>query len=372
MSSQSEALRIERLEQFAQELRAFGRVRLRAADLWAAFGRAFPARPPGVERAWLLAALEEAERRGIVRLPPPRSTRWDRSAEPYIPAGADLVREGSANIAAEWRTFPWVPELSWVPDLARLSTDQADFLRRAHEGIVRGRFLEPAPLRHRSLQLTGDEKRLERLMKTALFGEGRLSLELIGAYREVSPLAWESVHQDGGRVLVLENAGPFTVARSVLASLGDPPYDIVAYGAGSGFTQSVAHLATIGRAIEVIHYVGDLDAPGLSIATGAAATAAEAGLPKPSSAPGLHAAMISAAAKMGHPDGWLHEEAGDMSRFGDDLAFLPAEIRATAGRVIRAGRRIPEEVLGPEIIREAWTRNSDLISDISERRYASR
>ena len=46
--------------------------------------------------------------------------------------------------------------------------------------LVEGWFEASEPLKYRSLQLTGDEKRLQKLCKCRLFGPGRLTLDMLG------------------------------------------------------------------------------------------------------------------------------------------------------------------------------------------------
>ena len=130
---------------------------------------------------------------------------------------------------------------------------QVHFLRRVHDGFVNGMFREPAPLKYRSLQLTGDEKMLAYLATTALFGPARLTLGLLSCLPDALSLAWEAVG-DGGRMVIFENAGPFAVARRVLAQLKSRPYDLIAYGVGRSVLAGLGHLPTIERNVASIHY----------------------------------------------------------------------------------------------------------------------
>jgi hypothetical protein len=341
------------LERFAAEIRMHRGKRIRAHDIWAAFAGAFPHRPQGPEeREWLRSALDALLERGAITYPAERPANWDRTMEPAIPMVVTRIDAPEARDES-WRRQPWHPRLRWVPDLARLSDEQVALLRRIHEGLVNGRFEAPAPLRYRSLQLTGDDKRLERHMgSSVLFGEGRLNAEMLGIYTVVLPLAWERV-AEGGRVLVFENKEPFIVARTAIAGLDSPPYDIVAYGGGRGFEQSVAHLRTIGCEITRIDYVGDLDARGLEIAQNARATTQRiADLPELRAAPGFHAMMLEAAEGFGCRAGWPDEKWTGYVRPGA-ANHLPADLRGEVMNIIGSGRRIPEEVLGPVEMAEA-------------------
>jgi hypothetical protein len=343
-----------RLDQFERGLLAGTGIRVGAQDLWRALAKVFPHRTPGpAERRLLLDALKSVEARGSIRLPPERGMRWDRSMDPAVPISVDIVRDQAAPSGFPWRTFPWHTNLHWVVQCRNLSTQQVEFLRHVHDGFVNRMFCEPAPLKYRSLQLTGDEKMLTSLATTSLFGPSRLTLDLLACLPDALPLAWEGVG-DGGRMVIFENAGPFAVARRILVELKARSYDLIAYGGGRSILASLGHIKTIERNVESIHYVGDLDHAGLDIAWGARRCAKELGLPTVLPASELHRQMLLAATSFGHPQGWPAQE-----RFADAdrtriLDVLSPDVRGQVHAILVAGRRIPEEVLGPDELRRAW------------------
>jgi hypothetical protein len=70
----------------------------------------------------------------------------------------------------------------------------------------------------------------------------------------------------------------------------------------------------------------------------------------------LHRQMLSAAESFGHPHGWpAQDRCADVDR-SDVLDVLSPDVRGRVDAVLRAGRRIPEEVLGPNELRYAWSR----------------
>lgn len=345
-----------RLDEFERDLRAGTAVRVGSQDLWRALARVFPHRTPGpAERRLLLDALKSIEARGSLRLPPERGKRWDRSMDPAVPTSVDVVRDEDAPSGFPWRTFPWHPKLDWVVQCRSLSAQQVEFLRRVHEGLVNGTFREPAPLKYRSLQLTGDEKRLASLATTSLFGPSRLTFEMLACLPDALPLAWEAVG-DGGRMVIFENAVPFAVARRVLGEMTARPYDLIAYGGGRSVLAALGHIKTIERSVESIHYVGDLDHAGIDIAWCATRCSKDLGLPTLEPASELHRQMLSAAESFGYPQGWPAQE-----RFSDVdrrriLDVLSPDVRGRVDAILREGGRIPEEVLGPDELRSAWSR----------------
>jgi hypothetical protein len=348
-----EQIEEEKLALFVRLIENDESVRVDRDRLWRALGRVFPHRNSGTgERELLLVVLRELEERGLLRMPSLHGRRWDRTMEPAVPTSVDLVHRVDAPRRFDWRGFPWHPRLHWIAALRSPSDEQLAFLNRVHEGLVNGAFLEPAPFKYRSLQLTGHEKRLATLAKTSLFSRGRLTLDLLGCLPDTLPLAWEAIGRvEQGRVVIFENAGPFEVARRVLVGMANPPYDIVAYGGGRSIVAGLAHLLTIGQVIRAIDYVGDLDAAGLEIAVATRARSLKLALPQVRAAAMLHRAMIAAARQFGHAEGW---PAGQTLPVADRiLDFVPEDLRNAVSRLLKRGQRIPEEVLGPAEMRGA-------------------
>jgi hypothetical protein len=235
--------------------------------------------------------------------------------------------------------------------------EQEQLLRRVHEGLVGGTFEKQAPLKYRSLQLTGDEKKLRTLVTTKLFGPGRLDLGLLGCLPDVLPMPWEEV-SDAASVIVFENAGAFTVAREALSAMSAPPFGMVGYGGGAGFEYSVRYLKLIGRPVAHIAYVGDIDRDGLRIVRAASVTGRREGLPDIVPASDLHRAMLDACRRFGSPSGWPHASASLGSMPDDErlVAWLPADVHEEVRRVLEAGHRVPEEILGPDELSAVWSR----------------
>jgi hypothetical protein len=320
----------------------------------------FPHRAPGsAERKLLLELLQTLESRGTVRLPASKGKRWDRSMAPAVPSSIDLVLEPFARPTTDWRGFPWHPRLDWVAGCRGLSAQQLEFLHRVHVGLVHGDFAEPAPLKYRSLQLTGEEKRLGTWMSTSLFASGRLSLELLGCMPDALPIAWEAVGP-ASRMLIFENAGPFAVARRVLAAMSGPPFDLVGYGGGRAIVAGIGHLLTIEPRPSSILYVGDLDQAGLDIAAAASTRASDLGLPPVEPATVVHRAMLAGSEAFGCPTGW--PDAAATKTTPEErrrlVQFLSEELREPVERMLLEGRRIPEEVVGPVELRSALNSRS--------------
>ncbi|MFC7617272.1 Wadjet anti-phage system protein JetD domain-containing protein [Actinokineospora soli] len=248
------------------------RVSLR--DLWRVLDETDPSSGARAGRRQLLAdVLNELAAADQLELPSTRS--YDRTERPALPTFVTLPGDAEPQ-----RRFPdpvWHPKLAWAAG-ARLTAGQRELLGKINEWLFRSRDDLVVPLRERSLEIMGDEKALDGKFATALFGEGRLSLDLLRAHRTALPLYAERVG-DGPVLLVVENSATFHTMVSVL---GDNPSRVgwIGWGAGAGFETSVHSIPALGPPlVREIRYFGDLDRNGLRIPASASRIAELSGLP---------------------------------------------------------------------------------------------
>ncbi len=184
--------------------------------------------------------------------------------------------------ARQIREFAWEPALAFVRE-ARLNIPFTE-LRQLNDFIKDGaRNRELVPIKERSLEIFGDEKRLDALLVSALFREGRLDerrdlrCEVIGV-----PLGWTRGPSAAAArpVIVLENAatwhsyGRWNTERGLFSA--------VVYGDGNRFVDGIRHLQEILNELggtRPVLYFGDLDVAGIQIPQRASAKAATFGLP---------------------------------------------------------------------------------------------
>lgn len=347
----------ESIRTFLHRLAHTSGKQVKLAVLWKCFAEAFPYRPGGVEnRKWLQRALQEAADQGIIRLPSVRGRCWDRTLEPPLPTvvwKTPLDKRPSDN--ESWRNYPWLPQLRWVADMPMLSQEQETFLKRVQEALREGVLQRSAPFTYRSLQLTGNEKRLGKLLHSALFRPGRLSLALLGCIPDIPPLVIEKIGTSPV-ALIFENAAAFRTAATVLKQYALPPYGWIGFGSGASFERSILHLTLMEYQIERIEYVGDLDRHGLGIARRATELAQSERLPSIVPAHGLHRAMLQSVMQFGYPEGLEYQPKERRIDVGDEalVAWLPEDVRGDVLNIIRVGRRVPEEVLGPDELQQVW------------------
>lgn len=355
-SFEEQPLPSDAMQTFLHCLVSAPRRRLESSGLWECFRQAFPYRPGGAEnRKWLLRALEEAVVQGIIRLPSQRGNCWDRTLEPQLPTVVWKNQVQETRRVESWREYPWLPQLDWVAHLPMLSEEHEAFLKRVQQALREGQLRQQAPLTYRSLQLTGNEKRLGELLHTSFFRPGRLSLELLGCVPDIPPLAMEEVGESNV-VLIFENAAAFRTASRVLKQYVRPPYGLLGFGAGAAFERSILHIPFFKRQVECIEYVGDLDRPGLRVARNAARLANAQGLPPVLPARSLHRAMLQSIRQFGYPNGLEYDARERRKAAGDEelIGWLPEDVRMECLLMIQAGNRIPEEVLGPNELQQVW------------------
>jgi hypothetical protein len=225
-----------------------------------------------------------------IAIPLDAEASW-REAFGFVPLSDEEARQ--------IREFPWVPELAFLSE-TRLLVPISD-LRQLNDYLKTKSSTAPIiPIKERSLQIFGDEKRLDTLQTSTLFTRSdRLNLErdlrceIIGV-----PLAWqrgprEASHQP---LIVLENAATWhTYARW---NMERKLFSAVIYGDGNRFVDGIRYLPNILAELaqkgdtdipvcppsfpstnRQILYFGDLDPQGLLIPQEASNRAQAKGLP---------------------------------------------------------------------------------------------
>lgn len=308
-----------------------------------------------LEQAALLSAIErgDAERdiralesTGWVALKPV-SHRPRLIGRVLIPLDAESKWRGAFGFnpipdteALEIRQFAWVPELAFVRD-ARLNISFAE-LRQINAFFVNGGINRPCvPIKERSLEMFGFEKRLDTLANSALFGEGRLSLEQLRCFFVTEPLGWQRGPVSHGPLLVLENAATWDSFRRW--NDAPPKFSAVVYGQGNCFVDRVPFLTEIFRELggpRPVWYFGDLDASGLRIPARASRAAQRLGLPPVEPCLDAYRALLSQAARAtpANEDDPIRREDADW------LGPLAVE----AWRILERGRRLAQEWVGWE------------------------
>lgn len=311
------------------------RVRIRLDQLWQLWTVAAP-RLHGVphQGADLAEALTTIAEQGVIELP---ARAWDRTTTPPLPRFVTVPTARTGQRLRPWTTYPWCPQLGWVASLLSLSEQRFDDLVAINDWLIHAQSPPPAmvPMRYRSAELFGDEKRLDSILRTNLFGEDRLSLGLLACTRIPPPLAAARVG-GGPDVLVMENSDPYWAAVDTLKSARRHPVGVVAWGAGNSFPSQVPTLAVDvaghGPARGIVWYWGDMDPEGLAIAAEASQHSELVGGPLIRPAQHLWAAMADVPVQNPGTVDWSNEIAGHRW-LGDTLCAHLAGVCSADGRV---------------------------------------
>ena len=325
-----------------------GRVRVRREQVWRAFRQAYPDLAGATnERQTLIDKLKSLEDAGVATLPKGKIS-WDRTASPPIPQWVELTanRRVKPKIAAH-KMVSWRPELAFIADLDRV--EHLEELLRINEFLKAGADRRPmVPMRERSVGLFGDEKRLDSLVKSSLFRTGRLSLEMLRCFSVAPPLVWERCsdpRDDASSILIIENHHTYWSFCHWNSSSGW--YVAVVYGAGEALERSVAYISDILEATgaPAIEYFGDLDSGGVRIPYRASAKAVEMQLPPILPATKWYELLLEMAGNI-----TIATTLRGKRLTQGELSWLPARIRQDAQAIMESGRRLPQELVGSEVL----------------------
>ncbi|MBW0104481.1 DUF2399 domain-containing protein [Pseudonocardia sp. KRD291] len=324
-----------RADRVAARLSGWPRRRVSLDELWGVLDDADPASRGSAERRAVLAGVvEELAAAGL--LTPSAGTD---GRHPPLPRS--VLRAPDTGPGPPRRDVIWHHELSDAAGLHR-GTDVLEQVNRWLFGG--GPRADPAPLRERALEITGDEKAFDGGLGTVL------TLDVLRAYRVTLPLHRASVGP-GPILLVVENSDTFDSLRRVLA---DRPGAVgeVGWGAGAAFGSSVLSLRDDPPG--ALRYFGDVDAAGLRIPAAASALAEEVGLPPVRPATGLYELLIG----RGAPRAGQPPVAGE--RADELVAWLDPPCRDRVRTLLRTGRRLAQEAVGLTALAASETWRPDL------------
>ncbi|MEU8797779.1 hypothetical protein [Spirillospora sp. NPDC048819] len=295
-------------------------------------------------------ALDELVAAGQVTLPSSASrTGWDTRSRPPMPLWVNRTEApASRSVKPERRVWPHALEKA-----GRLATrqDEHRLLERIAEWLRDNPEPAPVPVQERSAELFGDEKALDRHVKTRLFTSGALTFGLLACYAPPLPFASQYVPGTGmTRLLVLENLATYTsfvTAARELPREARPDLHI-AWGHGGEFSRSILSVPLLDPEPGELHYFGDLDLAGLRTAVGAAGAAAAHRLPAVRPATCCYSYLLGGGPAWHRPDASNFGAAADHDAL---CSWLPAVLRGAAGELLSARRRIPQERLGLDALR---------------------
>jgi hypothetical protein len=254
-----------------------------------------------------------------------------------------LPRETVSADKPDLRAIPWSPELRFLAT-TRVFVSLADLLKLQDFFARGGRERLSVPIKERSLEIFGDEKRLDQLARgSALFGEGRLTPEKLCCFIVPEPLPWTAGPTLDGPVIVIENAA--TWHSYCRWNAERKLFSAVVYGCGNRFVDGIRSLrdifAVLGGPRRVL-YFGDLDPQGLLIPQEASARAQAASLPAVEPHLWSYRGLLEIGAGRGQP--WEGEPPSSM------LCDWLGECAEPVRQLFAASQRLAQEHVGWEFL----------------------
>lgn len=329
------------MTEFLKLLQAGTRKRVLLAELRQHYFSLYPDVQNSPDRgARLLEALRQLEAAGALSLPAAGS--WERVGVPPLPQWVLLTREPKAAPSKDLRGVTWAPELGFWPELR---PGQLETLVPINEFLLRRRGrLMVVPVKERSLEIFGNEKRLDGMCTGDSLFSGRLQLSALGCFRVPQPLPYRLADAPGRPVLVVENHNSFW-------SFGEwnhqaKRYSAVVYGSGEAFRLTGRALQQVLREVDGIgaEYLGDLDPKGVRI-PGDFNRAAEPGSPQVRPAVAFYRWLLAHGVRRHRPECAAFDAASAAGWLGADLA-------APVTGLWQTEHWIPQEALGFEQLSE--------------------
>lgn len=335
-------------ERFVAELKLHARRRVPLPQIRLAYTLACPELAERADgRRYLKALLLTAVEQGVCRLPR-KATSRDRPDEDGLPLFIILNRPTRAPPVVTHRGYAWHPMLAFAVE--ERSARRLECLKMINEWLKRNPDLETrVPIKERSLEIFGNEKKLDRLRcgRESLFG-GRLTLAKLACRICPLPLPFEMgpASAQGRPVLVVENHD--TWFSFCAWNQENAQYACVAY-AGGGHRKGLAYdEGFLDELLQRAHsselcYFGDVDPAGLSIAAGIARIRADRNVVPLTPATTLYQWVME--------HGLRRPMRSRQQSAVEDILWLPDPFRSPVEELFRAGLRIPQESLGTIALR---------------------
>lgn len=179
----------------------------------------------------------------------------------------DLPKKKEEPKLIDYRKYRWHSKLNWVPDLKQMSQSNLDTLLKLDHFFVHHLIdiKNQLPIKERSLQIFGDEKKLDKIIKNKWFEEN-FSLDDLGCFKIKELFASRTFcNCVNNSVLIIENQATFFSMCKVNEIISTPLYKHIVYGGGLQILKSYWWLFELDSNIELIEYFGDIDPTGILI-----------------------------------------------------------------------------------------------------------
>jgi hypothetical protein len=295
-------------------------------------------------RRRLRETLDELAKQGVIALPATTKASWTSLPTPPLPNWIRVVRPLAPKAERfDHKGFPWVAQLQFIPEMERLkSTVEA---LKIHEFLKRNPDAPIVPIKERSWQIFGDEKRLETILDSQLFGTNRLSEEILRCRTVSLSLLYHSLTNPiSGPPLIVENESSFHSFTRLNAQ--KHLYSATIYGAGQAVLKAGGFLQELAQSFKCNQflYFGDLDRRGLGIAHDLNQAMQKVGISiKP--AEELYHRMLEISSPI---------QGVSIDAPKSHLSWLPVTLQVSVEARLRTHGRVAQEALGWERLCELF------------------
>ncbi|PRP89896.1 hypothetical protein ENSA5_70030 [Enhygromyxa salina] len=313
-------------------------------EIWAAYREVIRGSTGQLDaRPELAALLAELAEDGHLSLP---RTRWEHTVEPPLPLFVRLPQRPKVRQNyPDPKTILWPPELEFALEL-QPSRQVEELLAIKQFLAAGGRTRRFVPIRERSLELFGDEKRLEALARGSLFRDGRCSFALLRCHPVSPPLVYQAGPASSrGVILVVENLHTYASFRTWNDQAR--AYAAVAYASGNEFAKTVGDLPRLCELVRArrVEYFGDVDDRGLIMPVLAQRTLRERGEGLRIEPATLWYERLFAIGRSG--EGAVVELTGLVA---EGVEWMPAQLREPVRTLLADGGRLAQEAVGTDVL----------------------
>jgi hypothetical protein len=192
---------------------------------------------------------------------------WDYSYHPPVPQWIRIMKIRPKKINQPWKKYPWHPRLIWASQLKNLQTKGFMHLTRLNDFFIQlgNKALKLMSIKERSIQIFGNEKELDALLKRSWF-HAHISLPDLGCYQTYEPFASKTFSSTRSqRTIIIENRDTFDSFCKINQRQEIPNYRYIIYGCGEKIQNTVLWINDFDAQIQTLEYFGDLDVEGLFI-----------------------------------------------------------------------------------------------------------
>ncbi|NHI92055.1 MAG: hypothetical protein EAX96_06090 [Candidatus Lokiarchaeota archaeon] len=255
---------MEKEIQFLNQLKRLNKKKLVLKEIIALFIEIYPEDYYGHSsfNQFLVNVLNSLANNQLIRLPKGEKY-WNHSYNPNLPNWI-IIQGDEKESEFSWKEYPWHYKLAWIPQLQSRPRDINILLKLNYFfKEIDQENLEFIPVKERSLQIFGDEKKLQRIISNKWF---KLTLFDLKCYPTFEPFVSKTFcNAKSLNTIIIENRDTFMSFCKINSEFDSPPFKHVIYGNGNQIESNILWIKDLDSNITKIQYFGDIDMNGFLI-----------------------------------------------------------------------------------------------------------